>query len=135
MASVQATSIASQKQVPIRAEDNLPGEVTLELRKGNFVRAAHLAIEKAIPREKVRELQLDAIQQFIEQLHNFEGVKELVSGYSLSDDEVRTILLKILENPKSHTESITWFNRKKGRMVATTLAQRIQTDGTFGEYL
>jgi hypothetical protein len=135
MVSVQAPSIASQKQPPIRAEDNLPEEVTLEVRKGNLVRAAHLAIEKAVPREKIRELQLDAIRQFIEQLHNFEGARELVSVYSLSHDEVRTILLKILENSRSHTESITWFNRKKGRMVATTLAQRIQTDGTFGKYL
>lgn len=135
MVSVQAQPVASQRQAPIRAEDNLPEEVTLELRKGNLVRAVRLAIEKAVPREKVRELQLDAIRKFIEQLHNFEGAKELVSGYGLNHDEVRTMLMKILENPRSHTESITWFNRKKGRMVATTLAQRIQTDGTFGEYL
>lgn len=135
MVSVQAPPIASQRQGPIRAEDNLPGEVTLELRKGNLVRAACLAIEKAVPREKVRALQLDAVRQFIEQLHNFEGAKELVSGCNLSNDEVRAILLKILENPRSHTESITWFNRKKRRIVATTLAQRIQTDGTFGKYL
>lgn len=80
MVSVQAQPVANQRQAPIRAEDNLPKEVTLELRKGNLVRAAHLAIEKAVLRDKVRELQLDAIRQFIEQLHNFEGAKELVSG-------------------------------------------------------
>ena len=133
--TIQALPIASENAVPIRAEDALPEEVTLELRKGNLVRAAHVAIEKAVAREKVRELQLDAIRQFIEQLHNFEGAKELVSSYGLSNDEVRTILQQILQNPRSHTESITWFNGKKGRMVATTLAQRIQTDGTFGKYL
>jgi trypsin-like peptidase len=96
-----------------RWEDDLPEEVTLEIHKGDLVRAVDLAIEKAVPREKVRELQLRAIRQFIEQ-HNFEGAKELVSSYGLNDDEVRTILQKILENPRSHTDSMTWFNRKKG---------------------
>jgi hypothetical protein len=132
--TVQAVSRASDKPALIHTEDNLPEEVTLELRKGNLVRAADLAIEKAVPREKVRELQLSASRQFIEQLHNFEGAKELVSSYDLNDDEVRTILQKILENPWSHTESITWFNRKKGRMISATLAQRIQTDPTFAKY-
>jgi hypothetical protein len=98
-----------------RWEDDLPEEVTLEIHKGDLVRAVDVAIEKAVPREKVRELQLRAIRQFIEQLHNFEGAKELVSSYGLNDDEVRTILQKILENPRSHTDSMTWFNRKKGK--------------------
>jgi hypothetical protein len=129
--SVQAPLIASEKLTPIRAEDGLPEEVKLELRRGNLVRAAHVAMENGAPREKVRELQSNAIRQFIEQLHNFEGAKELVSSYGLNDDEVRMILQKIMQNPRSHTESTTWFNRKNGKMVASTLAQRIQTDQTF----
>jgi hypothetical protein len=78
-------------------------------------------------------LQLRAIRQFIERLHNFEGAKELVSSYGLNDDEVRTILQKIPENPRTHTDSMTWFNRKKGRMISVTLAQRIRTDPTFAK--
>ena len=129
--SVQAPAIARAKAVPIRAEDGLPEDVRLELLKGNLVRAVHVAMDSGVRREKVRELQSNAIWQFIEQLHNFEGAKELISSYGLNDDEVRTILRQILENPKSHKESTTWFNRKNGRMVASTLAQRIQTDPTF----
>ena len=73
--SAQAPVIASAKAVPIRADDGLREEVRLELLKGNLVRAAYLAIENGVPRERVRELQSNAIRQFIEQLRNFEGAK------------------------------------------------------------
>jgi hypothetical protein len=105
-----------------QTEDGLPEDVRLELGKGNLVRAAHLALQQAVPRERVRELQSNAVRQFIELWHNFEGAKQLISSYGLNDDEVRTIVRQILENPRSHTESMTWFNRKKGRMVASTFA-------------
>lgn len=56
--TVQTVCMASDKPALIHTEDDLPEEVTLELHKGNLVRAADLAIEKAVRREKVRELQL-----------------------------------------------------------------------------
>jgi hypothetical protein len=60
--TVQEVSRPSDKPALIHTEDGLPEEVTLELRKGNLVRAVGLAIEKAVPRERVRELQSDAIR-------------------------------------------------------------------------
>lgn len=115
--------------------DDLPEQVRLELRNGNFVRAAHLAVQNGVAREKVRELQCRAVRQFIEELHNFEGAKKLISEYDLSFEEMRTILQNILESPRTHTERRTCFDRKKGRMTAMTLAQRMHGDPMLRRYL
>ena len=116
-------------------EDALPEEVEFEARRENFVRAAHLAVQNGVPREVIRQLQCKAVQQFIGVLHNFEGAKELISGYDLSFEELRTILRNVLDDPKSRTERLTCFNSKKGKMVAMTLAQRIVDDPMFRKYL
>lgn len=118
----------------VQAHD-LPDEVSLEISKGNFVRAVHLAIEKGVPRDSIRNLQSNAVRQFIEVLHKFEGAKGLISTYDLSSQEVRTILQNILHSPRARSQSLTWFNHKKGKIVATTLAQRIEADPTLRKYL
>jgi hypothetical protein len=102
--------------------DSLPEEVKLELRNGNFVRAAYLAMQRGLPREKTRELQRNAVRHFIEVLHNFEGAKELLSAYDLNSEEVRTILHSVMENPGADTQSVTCFSQKRGRMVAQATA-------------
>jgi hypothetical protein len=116
-------------------KEGLPEEVRFEVSKGNLVRAAHLAIQKGVSRDKTRKLQCDAVRHFIEVLHNFEGAKELVSAYDLNSEEVRTILHSVMENPRADTQSVTCFSQKRGRMVAMTLAQRIQGDPMFRKYL
>ena len=133
--SVQTAEIASRTTVPIPQDAGLPEEVQREISKGNFVRAAHIATENGVARDNFRELQSNSIRQFIEQWRSLAGAGELVQSYHLDDEEVRAILRKILENPRSHTEKVTWFNQKNGRMVATTLALRIQKDAFFGKYL
>jgi hypothetical protein len=115
--------------------EDLPEEIRLETRNGNFVRAAHLAVQYGVARDRVRELQCKAVRQFIEELHNFEGAKKLISEYDLSLEEVRTILQNVLESPRTHTEQRTCFDSKKGRMIAKTLAQRIREDPMFRNYL
>lgn len=77
--------------------DGLPEAVRLELQKENFVRAAHLAFQQGVPREDIRELQRNAVRQFVEDLHNFEGAKELIRMYDLSREEVRAVLRKVLD--------------------------------------
>jgi hypothetical protein len=115
--------------------DELPEEIRLETRNGNFVRAAHLAAQTGVARERVRELQCKAVRQFIEELQNFEGAKKLISEYGLSLEEVRSILQSVLESPRTHTERRTCFEGKKGRMTAMTLAQRIKADPVFRKHL
>jgi hypothetical protein len=61
------------KPALIHTEDDLPEEVTLELHKGNLVRAAGLAIEKAVPREKVRELQIEGNSAIYRTVAQFRG--------------------------------------------------------------
>ncbi len=82
--SVQGALITSENAVPTRAEDGLPAEVSLEVQRGNLVRAARFTIEKGISRERAHGLQSSAIRQFIEQLHNLEGTEELVSSDDLN---------------------------------------------------
>lgn len=135
MATIEFPRIGIEKPDPAWSQEELPDEVRLELTKGNLVRAAHVAEQMGVSREKVRDLQSDAIRHFIERLHNFEGAKKLMSSYGVEDDEVRAIIKEILENPKSQTESMTWFNWRKGRMLPNSLAQRIQSDPVFGKYL
>jgi hypothetical protein len=115
--------------------DDLPEEIRLETRNGNFVRAAHLAVQAGVARERVRELQCNAVRQFIEELHNFEGAKKLISEYDLSFEEMRTILQNVLESPRTRTEQRTCFDTKKGRMTAMTLGQRIKADPVFRKYV
>jgi len=115
--------------------DGLPEAVRLELQKGNFVRAARLAVQQGVPRENIRELQRNAVRQFIEELHNFEGAKKLISEYDLSFEEMRTLLQNVFESPRAHAEQRTCFDNKKGRMTAMTLAQRIKGDPVFRKYV
>lgn len=114
--------------------DSLPEEIRLEVRKDNFVRAAHLAVQSGLAREVIRRLQCSALRQFIEVLHNFEGAKQLIASYDLSADEIREVLQIVMNSEQARTEVVTWFD-KKGRTVTTTLAERILRDPMFRKYL
>jgi hypothetical protein len=94
-------------------------EVWLEVQKGNFVRAAHLAVKGGLPGKLIRQLQCSAVRHFIEVLHNFEGAKKLMVNYTLNDDEICEIIRGVLNGERARAESVTWLNTK-GRSVAGT---------------
>lgn len=115
--------------------DGLPEEVAIEIKNRNFVRAALVAMQKGVSHSVVHELERNAVRHFIEDLHNFEGAKKLISDYDLSFEEVRMIIRDVLDRTKSRTELWTFIHPGKGKMVAMTLTERILKDPLFRKYL
>ena len=114
---------------------DLPEPVRREIKNGNFVRAVQLAVENNLRSDRVRELEHEAVRQFIEIWHNFEGAKVLIAKYDLGAEEVRTILKSVLDSSRAQNVVRNCFNAKSGRMAAMTLAQRILRDPVLRKYV
>lgn len=68
--------------------------------KRNFVRAAKIAEELGKPKEEVKQLQLQAIKQFIIEYRNPQGAMSLVKEYRLNQEEFLHFLEEIRQELK-----------------------------------
>jgi len=83
-------------------------ELEEALRLKNFVRAEFLARQFERPNQEIKELQKKALQQFIVEFRNAEGVLALAKEYKFSKEELGSFLRQLM----SHSLATKQFDIK-----------------------
>ncbi len=80
-------------------------ELRTEIERGNFERAALLAVSLGLPEEEIQKLRLKALWQMSAVYRNAPGTKRLAQRYGVSKEELREFLEKHAEEQGSQGNS------------------------------
>jgi hypothetical protein len=76
-------------------------ELEREIERGNFSRAASLAVAQGLPETEIKDLRAKALWQMAAVYRNSPGTKSLAQEYGISKDDLRD-LLERLATEKAH---------------------------------
>lgn len=80
-------------------------ELRTEIERGNFERAALLAVSLGLPEEEIQKLRLKALWQMSAEYRNAPGTKRLAQHYGVSKEALREFLEKHAQEQGSQGNS------------------------------